>query len=126
MAGKSQSQGSVVDGLKAIYQDVAALALAPDAGIFTQEIEALRQATLKVTQVITQKKAQAAAAMQQQQRQAVPNQMGGQMPGQSTGAPPPGAQPGTPGGPPSQGSPGLTMPNADELRRVLAEHGAGG
>jgi hypothetical protein len=66
--------------------------------------------------------------MQQMQAQRAMNpQMGGAGPGgPQAGGPSPGAPPGGPGGPPSQGSPGMAMPNPDELRRVLATQGKGG
>lgn len=130
---KKEEHGSVVDGLRAIYQDAAALALAPDAGQYMQAIQQLQQGLLKLIQGITQQKAQQAAMMQQQQAA----QAAGMHPGMAPGGQPPqpGGQPGmppgmpgkgTPGGPPAQGSPGMAMPNPDELRRVLAAQGQGG
>lgn len=121
---------TVLDGLKALYGDVANLALCSDAGQYGQVIDGLRQGVLKAVEMITQQKAQQAAQMQMQQRQAAINpQMGGMQPGMGGGMPggpagPP--HPGMPGGPPSQGSPGIAMPNPDELRRVLAAQGQGG
>lgn len=124
---KGKAGGSVVEGLKQMYQMAANLALEPDAGKYMQVIQGLQQGLLKVVQQISQMEAHSA------------NQMGGPMGGgggqpqqmggpsmAGMGGPPPGASPGGPGGPPSQGSPGLAMPNPDELRRVLATQGAGG
>lgn len=125
---KKGDEGSVVDGLKAVYQDISSLNLAPDAGQYAQLIQGLQQAVLKMIQGIAQQKAQQAAQMQQMQAQRAMNpQMGGAGPGgPQAGGPSPGAPPGGPGGPPSQGSPGMAMPNPDELRRVLAAQGKGG
>lgn len=130
--GKADESGSVVDGLKAVYGQIANLALAHDAAQFGQVIEQLRQVVLKAIDGISQAKAQQAAQMQAQQRQmAINPQMGGPgsgaagpgMPGGPPGGAPGPGHPGMPGGPPSQGSPGIAMPNPDELRRVLAAQG---
>ena len=117
---------SVVDGLRTVYGEVSNLALAPDAGPYAQVIDGLRQMVLKTIDAVTKAKAQQAAQMQAQQAGGVPGgnpMMGGPQPGTPG---PPRPQPGTPGGPPSQGSPGIAMPNPDELRRVMAMAGGGG
>lgn len=117
---KKDDAGSVVDGLKDIYSEVASLALAPDAGQYMQVIQGLQQALLKMIQGIAQQKAQQAAQMQQQQAASAMNpQMGGPPQGGAPGGPPGGP-------PPGGGSPGMAMPNPDELRRVLAAQGQGG
>lgn len=128
MAGKKSGDGaSVVDGLKNIYQELASLQLAPDAQEHMQVLQALQKAIQGYLQQQMQKKAQMAAQQQMQVAHAANPQMGGPPPGgPSAGGPPPGAPPGGPGGPPSQGSPGLAMPNPDEMRRMLATQGAGG
>jgi hypothetical protein len=113
----------VLDGLKQIYPEIASLQLAPDAPQHMQFLQGLTQAVQKYLQQATQQKAQQAAQMQQAQMQGAINpQMGGPGGGGAPGGPPPGG----PGGPPSQGSPGIAMPNPDELRRVLSSSGAGG
>lgn len=125
MAGqaKGKQAGSVEEGLKSVFQQLAALQLEPDAQQHMQFIQAIQQAIMKYLQQQQQVKAQQAAQMQQVQRQqAMMNpQMGGPQQGQSQGGPPQGQ----PGGPPSQGSKGLAMPNPDELQRMLATQGAG-
>ena len=126
---KGAGDQSVLDGLKNIYTELAALQFAPDAGAHAQFLQAAQQAIVKYVQQQQQQKAAQAAQLQQLQAQrAINPQMGGPGPG-GAGVPPPGgggppgaspAPPGAPGGPPSQGSPGIAMPNPDELRRVLA------
>jgi hypothetical protein len=140
--GRKAGDQSVLDGLKTVYTDLANLQFAPDAGAHAQFLGAMQQAVVKYVQQQQQQKAQMAAQMQQMQAQHALNpQMGGPGPG-GAGIPPPGGMPGGmpppggggppggpppppggPGGPPSQGSPGLAMPNPDELRRVLAQSG---
>lgn len=126
MAGKVKGgDGSVVDGLKDIYTQVATLKLAPDAAQYAEILDKLTQALLSIIQQVTQQKAQQAAQMQAQVRQqAVNPMMGGpqQQSGITAGRP----SPGMPGGPPSQGSPGMAMPDPDEMRRMLQTQGQGG
>jgi hypothetical protein len=124
---KGGDADSAVDGLKSVYQSLAALQLAPDAqGQVGQFVSALMQGIQKFLQQQMVQKAQQASQMQMQQRQGA-GQMGGPPPGgPQAGSPPPGAGAGAPGGPPSQGSPGIAMPNPDEMRRMLATQGAGG
>lgn len=130
-AQSSKQPQGVLDGLKTVFTDVAQLQLSPDAAQHMQFLQGLQQAIVKYSQQQQQQKAQQAAQMQQQQAQAMANpQMGGpppggMPPGAGMGGPPRPPQ-GQPGGPPSQGSPGIAMPNPDELRRVLAMQGAGG
>lgn len=128
---KTGDTETVVEGLKQVYQDIAALMLMPDAGQYSQPIQQLQQAVLKMIQGIGQQKAQQAAQMQQMQAQRA--MQGGQMGAPQAGGPQPGMmqRPGPPpGGPPGApagaGSPGMAMPNPDELRRVLAQSGQGG
>lgn len=131
MAPAKKGEGDDVAGiLKAMYATSTQLALAPDAAQFPEIVQKLPQAMVQAIQAVTTKKAQMAAQQHQQMAQMASQGMGGPPP--SGGAPPqPGQGPpmamrGQPGGPPSQGSPGMAMPNPDELRRVLAEQGAGG
>lgn len=125
MAGKSGGDTNVLDGLKGVYQQIASLQLSPDAQQHMQFLQGLQQAIQRYLQQQAQQKAAQAAQMQQMQAQHAMNpQMGG--PNQPAPGGPPGPQRGGPGGPPGQGSPGLAMPNPDELRRVLAAQGQGG
>lgn len=120
MVARKGSEGGVAGGLKTVYQDISNLALEPDAGQYGQLIEGLRQAVLKAIDGIQQQKAQQAAQMGQMQRQqAINPMMGGQRPPGPGG--PQGPQPGQPGGPPSQGPQGMSMPNPDELARLLSQ-----
>ncbi len=133
-AKKGGEANTVLDGLHQMYADAAQLALASDAGQYPQIVQALPQALLKAIQAVAQQKAQMAAQQHQQMAQQAAQMGGGGPPGAPPGMPgaggPPGmplqALKGQPGGPPSQGSPGIAMPNPDELRRVLASQGAGG
>ena len=124
---KGKSAGGTLEGLKSVFQQLSSLQLEPDSQEHMQFLQAIQQAIMKYIQMQTQKKAQQAAQMQMMQSQQA-SQMNGQMggPHPGGGGPPPGASQGQPGGPPSQGMPGLAMPNPDELRRMLATQGAGG
>jgi hypothetical protein len=129
MAPKGKGgEGSVLDGLKNIYGELANLNLAPDAQQHQQFLQGLQNGIQKYLQMQAQRQAQQMAQMQQMQaRNLGAGQVNPQMGGpQMGGAPRPGMPPGQPGGPPSQGSPGMQMPNPEELQRVLATQGQGG
>ena len=117
---------SVIDGLKAVYPEIAGLALAPDAAQHMQFIGSLQQAIQRYVAGQEQHKQQ---MMQQIAGMAARGQVGPQGPpgqppgpqGPASAGPPAG---GMQGPPPAQGAPGLALPNADEFRRMLATQGA--
>lgn len=122
MAPKKDTTEGIEAGIRGLYQDAASLKLEPNlTPQDTQFIDAISGACLKYLQQKAQQKAQQAAMMGQQQAQQA-LQMGG-----LGGANPMAGRPpmGTPGGPPSQGAPGLAMPNPEELQRVLAAQAGG-
>lgn len=131
---KSESGDGIEEGLKTVYTQVAALNLEPNLSPQDKQfVGQLSQAIVQFLQQRAQQKAQQAAMMQQMQAQHA-MQMGPGMGGGAgqmgqPGAPNPQAgapHPGAPGGPPSQGAPGIAMPNPDELQRVLAMAGRNG
>lgn len=121
MAGaRGTKHTGLVEGIQTLAADVTNLLFLPDAQNpqVQQLLQGLQQAIVKIGQQLAQVKAQQAAHMQQLQAA----HAAGGVPGMGQRPP----MPGQPGGPPSQGMPGIAMPNPDEMRRVLASAGGGG
>jgi hypothetical protein len=119
-ASRGGKEEGVLEGLKSLLPDIANLQTAPDAAQHMQFLQGLQQALVKYIGQQQQMIAQRAAQQQQQQAMQASGMGAAVGGGMRPGMP---AQPGQPGGPPSQGSPGMAMPNPDELRRVLATQG---
>lgn len=120
-----RAQNTMAEGLSAMLQDIGAMKALPDADL---------QYLIELEQMILSKVRAPVDAMAGGMSGPGPagvNMAGGPVPGMGPGStppmpPPPGPPMGTPGGPPSGLAPSPQMPNADELRRVLGNPGAGG